>query len=150
MVISRMKTEDVTDAARIEEKIFSMPWSEQSFLEALEQEYTVFFVAKEEEHCVGYIGAYFAAEITNVAVDMEYRRRHIAEALVAEMQKEAAKRGTRSIFLEVRCSNTGAIALYQKMGFSICGTRRGFYEKPKEDAYVMVYTPEISTTTGEN
>ena len=144
MVISRMKTEDVTDAARIEEKIFSMPWSEQSFLEALEQEYTVFFVAKEEEHCVGYIGAYFAAdeaEITNVAVDMEYRRRHIAEA---------AKRGTRSIFLEVRCSNTGAIALYQKMGFSICGTRRGFYEKPKEDAYVMVYTPEISTTTGEN
>ena len=87
--------------------------------------------------------------LTNT-VDMEYRRRHIAEALVAEMQKEAAKRGTRSIFLEVRCSNTGAIALYQKMGFSICGTRRGFYEKPKEDAYVMVYTPEISTTTGEN
>ena len=40
MVISRMKTEDVTDAARIEEKIFSTPWSEQSFLEALEQEYT--------------------------------------------------------------------------------------------------------------
>ena len=142
MVISRMKTEDVTDAARIEEKIFSTPWSEQSFLEALEQ-----------EHCVGYIGAYFAAdeaEITNVAVDMEYRRRHIAEALVAEMQKEAAKRGTHSIFLEVRCSNTGAIALYQKMGFSICGTRRGFYEKPKEDAYVMVYTPEISTTMGED
>jgi len=113
----------------------------------------MFFAAKEGEHCVGYIGAYFAAdeaEITNVAVDMEYRRRHIAEALVAEMQKEAAKRGTRSIFLEVRCSNTGAIALYQKMGFSICGTRRGFYEKPKEDAYVMVYTPEISTTTGED
>lgn len=153
MVISRMKTGDVTDAARIEEKIFSMPWSEQSFLEALEQEYTMFFAAKEGEHCVGYIGAYFAAdeaEITNVAVDMEYRRRHIAEALVAEMQKEAAKRGTRSIFLEVRCSNTGAIALYQKMRFSICGTRRGFYEKPKEDAYVMVYTPEISTTTGED
>ena len=90
------------------------------------------------------------AEITNVAVEMEYRRRHIAEALVAEMQKEAAGRGTHSIFLEVRCSNTGAIALYQKMGFSICGTRRGFYEKPKEDAYVMVYTPEISTTTGED
>lgn len=119
MVISRMKTEDVTDAARIEEKIFSMPWSEQSFLEALEQEYTVFFVAKEEEHCVGYIGAYFAAdeaEITNVAVDMEYRRRHIAEALVAEMQKEAAKRGTRSIFLEVRCSNTGAICTLSENG----------------------------------
>lgn len=40
---------------------------------------------------MGYIGAYFAAdeaEITNVAVDMEYRRRHIAEALVAEMQKK--------------------------------------------------------------
>ena len=62
MVISRMKTEDVTDAARIEEKIFSTPWSEQSFLEALEQEYTIFFAAKKKEHCVGYIGAYFVAD----------------------------------------------------------------------------------------
>ena len=153
MVICRMKPEDVAAAARIEAKIFSVPWSEQSFFEALEQEYTMFFAAKEGEHCVGYIGAYFAAdeaEITNVAVDTEHRRCHIGEALVTEIQKEAGRRGTRSIFLEVRCSNTGAIALYQKMGFSICGTRRGFYEKPKEDAYVMVYTPEISTTTGED
>ena len=91
MVISRMKTEDVTDAARIEEKIFSTPWSEQSFLEALEQEYTVFFAAKKKEHCVGYIGAYFAAdeaEITNVAVEMEYRRRHIAEHWCQKCKKK--------------------------------------------------------------
>lgn len=148
-----MKTEDVTDAAALEEKIIFHAMVRTVFLRGVRTGIYRIFAAKKKEHCVGYIGAYFAAdeaEITNVAVEMEYRRRHIAEALVAEMQKEAAGRGTHSIFLEVRCSNTGAIALYQKMGFSICGTRRGFYEKPKEDAYVMVYTPEISTTTGED
>lgn len=151
MVICRMKPEDAADAADMEEKIFSVPWSEQAFLEALSQECTVFLAAKTEERCIGYIGAYFAAdeaEITNVAVDEDYRRRRIGEALVKGIQKEAVQRGTQSIFLEVRCSNASAISLYQKLGFSVCGTRRGFYEKPKEDAYVMVYTPEISTTKG--
>ena len=63
--------------ARIEEKDIFRHGQNSPFLEALEQEYTV-FSPQEKEHCVGYIGAYFAAdeaEITNVAVEMEYHRR---------------------------------------------------------------------------
>ncbi len=122
------------NAARIEEKIFSTPWSEQSFLEALEQEYTVFFAAKKKNT------AWVTLELillrmrrsTNVAVEMEYRRRHIAEALVAEMQKEAAGRGTHSIFLEVRCSNTGAIALSRKWDFPSAEPAGDFMKNQKK------------------
>lgn len=148
MRIRQMRAADAEWAARIEREIFSVPWSEQSFLEALKQGCTLFLTAWEGEECAGYIGAYFAAdeaEITNVAVREKYRRQRFGEAMVRRMQQEAVKRGARSIFLEVRCSNEGAIALYQKMGFVLCGVRKGFYEKPREDAYVMVYTPEIST-----
>ena len=43
------------------------------------------------------------------------------------------------IVLEVRASNDSAIRLYERNGFVQCGMRKGFYEFPKEDAYVMVH-----------
>ena len=43
------------------------------------------------------------------------------------------------LVLEVRASNDSAIRLYERNGFVQCGMRKGFYEFPKEDAYVMVH-----------
>lgn len=148
MQICLMEKSHIREVAQIEKETFSVPWSEKAFLEALEAEYALFLVAEEEGRVAGYIGVYLAAdegEITNVAVEETFRRHHIGEYLVKEALSEAEKKGAATIFLEVRCSNTPAIALYEKMGFSICGTRKGFYEKPKEDAYVMVSAPDIST-----
>ena len=51
--------------------------------------------------------------------------------------QESEKRGVRAFTLEVRVSNTAAIRLYESCGFQIEGTRKGFYDKPKEDAYIM-------------
>ena len=39
--------------------------------------------------------------------------------------------------LEVRCSNTPAVKLYEKHGFKKIGTRRRFYHDPEEDALIM-------------
>ncbi len=148
MQIRRMETGDVEEAAKIEAAIFSMPWSKEAFLDAIKADYTLFLVAEQEGKVAGYIGLYLAAdeaEITNVAVAKEYRRGHVGEALVTKAISLAQQRGAVSIFLEVRCSNAAAIALYEKMGFSNCGVRKGFYERPKEDAHVMVLTPDITT-----
>lgn len=142
-----MKIKDIPAVAEMEREIFSMPWSEQSFADALQADYTLFLVAEVSGVTAGYIGVYLAAdeaEITNVAVQKDFRRCHLGEMLVGEALKEAKKRGAVSVFLEVRISNDPAIHLYEKMGFGICGTRKGFYEKPKEDAYVMMI-PDIST-----
>ena len=46
-------------------------------------------------------------------------------------------KGVTTIHLEVRESNTAAIALYEKYGFIRDGLRRGYYEEPKEDALLM-------------
>jgi ribosomal-protein-alanine N-acetyltransferase len=39
--------------------------------------------------------------------------------------------------LEVRQSNTAALTLYKKLGFEVLGTRKNYYTKPEEDAFVL-------------
>jgi ribosomal-protein-alanine N-acetyltransferase len=88
----------------------------------------------------GYIGMYLAmdeGEITNVAVAASARKRGIGKALIRELVEKAARRGVSRIVLEVRVGNRPAIALYEQMGFRRIGTRKGFYDFPKEDADIM-------------
>jgi ribosomal-protein-alanine N-acetyltransferase len=47
--------------------------------------------------------------------------------------------------LEVRASNTPAIALYEKAGFTLVGKRKNFYSFPKEDALLYNYYIEQNT-----
>jgi ribosomal-protein-alanine N-acetyltransferase len=47
--------------------------------------------------------------------------------------------------LEVRISNRPALDLYMKHGFEQVGRRRGYYEKPKEDAILMTLEFERGT-----
>ena len=72
-----------------------------------------------------------------MAVKESCRRRGVAETMLAELIKRGAARGVTAFTLEVRRSNAGAIALYEKLGFVNCDIRRNFYEKPAEDAVIM-------------
>jgi ribosomal-protein-alanine N-acetyltransferase len=75
-------------------------------------------------------------QITNILVDIPYRRRGIGRKLLAHMLGETVNEV--DIFsLEVRRGNTAAIQLYESMGFEMVGKRPGFYEKPTEDALVF-------------
>lgn len=70
------------------------------------------------------------SELLQVEVAEAYRRRGLGRALLAE-----ALRGT--VFLEVRESNSTAIALYSTLGFLATGRRKDYYSEPREDALVM-------------
>ena len=72
-----------------------------------------------------------------VGVLPKYRRQKLGEALVKHMLSDFQTQGVERVFLEVRRSNVPAIALYEKLGFSVLGVRRAYYENPKEDALVM-------------
>ena len=113
-----MQADHLDELARLERICFSRPWSRTMLAEE------------------GYI--------TNVAVFPEYRRRGVAEQLIAVFDKFA--RGNRLAFLtlEVRPSNAAAIALYQRFGFEEVGRRRNYYDLPKEDALILTknYTYE--------
>lgn len=144
--VRKMQAADVEAVSQIEAAVFSQPWSRQGFLETLKMKNTIFLVAEENEKILGYAGMYAAldeGEITNVAVAPEARCRGVGQRLIEEIKKEAEKKSVVQIILEVRVSNNSAIRLYRRNGFVSCGIRKGFYDFPKEDAYIMIYTKDF-------
>lgn len=142
ILIRAMQAKDTEEVAYLEKQIFSRPWSRQGFLDALHLGNTIFLVAEENGKILGYIGMYVAleeGEITNVAVDPVERCHGIGGMLISEMKKEAERRSLARVVLEVRVSNETAIRLYERNGFMNRGVRKGFYDAPKEDAYIMIY-----------
>lgn len=135
-----MTAEDIPAVARLEQECFAEPWSENALAESLADVNYVFFVATLDETVVGYVGAYLAADelsITNVAVTASYRRCGAADCLMKALDAFAKEKNLYGITLEVRVSNSAAIALYEKNGYEKSGIRKGFYSKPKEDALIM-------------
>lgn len=139
--IRKMLPEDADEVSRLEQQIFSQPWSAQGFRDALSSNNVIFLVAEQGNKPVGYCGMYCAAnegEITNVAVAEEARNRGIGGRLVKQLLAKARDAGIQNVILEVRISNDRAIHLYKNLGFAISGIRKDFYEMPREDGYVMV------------
>lgn len=77
------------------------------------------------------------AEVLNLAVAPENRRRGEGGALLTTAFVEFRKRGVTRVFLEVRESNATGIAFYQKHSFSQADRREGYYRDPIEAAIVM-------------
>lgn len=132
---------DIPAVAELDRQIFSEPWSEQGFEEALLGQQNLFLVAEPEDDVIaGYIGLYGSydeGDITNVAVAEAFRGNGIGTLLVKSMKEMAVRRGIRRIYLEVRDSNETAQRVYEKAGFSVCGRRKKFYRQPEEDAVLM-------------
>lgn len=129
------------DIAVLEKLCFSAPWSEKAITETMQGD-SVFLVAEEEGKVVGYIGSYYChpeGYITNVAVAPEMRRHGIGRALIKELIARGRELSLSFWTLEVRESNTGAIALYSSLGFEKVGRRPRFYRDPEEAAELMTY-----------
>ncbi len=142
IVYRRMEERDVCEVAEIENRTFSTPWTKEGFLDSIELEYTCYLVAYDEDagRVAGYCGLYQSfdeADITNVAVDEEYRRQGIAGRMINLLMEEGRRMGIISFSLEVRTGNTPAIELYKSLGFETAGCRKNFYSRPTEDAYIM-------------
>ncbi len=73
------------------------------------------------------------AELLNLAVSPEFRRKGVAFALLEILRKTAS--GT--IFLEVAETNLGALALYKNSGWKQVAVRKGYYAGGKINGIVM-------------
>jgi ribosomal-protein-alanine acetyltransferase len=77
------------------------------------------------------------AEILELAVPVSHRRKGYARFLLRNFLGLAQGRDTRQIFLEVRESNSAALALYREFGFEQSGRRANYYRDPIEAALVL-------------
>jgi ribosomal-protein-alanine N-acetyltransferase len=78
-------------------------------------------------------------EILMIVVAADWRRGGIGRMLLDAAHAEAAKSGTRTVFLEVAVDNMAAISLYRNFGFVEISRRRGYYRRPggRVDALLM-------------
>ena len=135
-----MESAHVAGVAALEKVCFHDPWSEASVASELNNPLSLWLVAMDDGRVVGYIGSQSVldgADMMNIAVDPAYRRMGIAEELVNRLVAMLQQKGVICLALEVRISNAPAIALYEKLGFSVVGKRPGYYRHPKEDALIM-------------
>ena len=140
MRIVPMEACHLSALAALERASFSTPWSEAALEEELHNPHAVFRVALDDGgNVIGYVGMHHLVDegfITNVAVDPAVRRQGVARGLLVALAAYGAERGLYRITLEVRVSNTAAIALYEGAGYVKDGVRPGFYSHPTEDAAI--------------
>ena len=119
MIIDSIKDGDPEKLAILDKRCFEIPWSQKSFEDELKNDMAHYFIAREGDEIIGYAGFWNVSgegDITNIAVDEKYRRKHIGSALLE------------------------ALILYAKYGFEEIGIRKGYYSNNREDALIMTKT----------
>lgn len=152
----RTATLDDLDAImRLETSTFDTDaWSRESMRAELNNNNARYLVAVQQERpeaIAGYAGLLAPrrseqADIQTIAVAPAARRTGLGRALMNALIAEAAGRGAREVFLEVRADNPAAKSLYDDLGFEGLGVRKGYYQPDNVDAIVMrltVPTPTI-------
>lgn len=140
MQIRRMSEKDIESVAELEQQIFSSPWRKESIEKAYLIEANIYLVAEVEGKIAGYCGlwtSFETADLCNIAVHPEHRRKGIADAILKESFGFCRQRQVEQMLLEVRKSNVSAIALYCKNGFKNIDIRKNYYKNPVEDAIIM-------------
>lgn len=140
LTIEPMERAHVAAVAALERVCFSDPWSEDSVASELDNPLSLWLVAREGETVLGYVGSQTVldeADMMNLAVAPEVRRRGIARLLVEGLINVLKDGGVHSLTLEVRASNEPAKALYAALGFAQVGRRPGYYRNPREDALIL-------------
>lgn len=143
-LIRDMSFKDLPAVLRIERQSFPSPWSAAMFVLEMTRSGSLTFVS---ENSSGEVDGYLVCtkldldwHLMNIAVPANLRRTGIAQSLMRELVERVGTEGR--ITLEVRPSNTGAIALYETWGFLRAGRRRSYYPDTGEDAIVMWRTEQ--------
>ena len=142
MTIREMTKEDCEAVWELQKTCFTVPWSLDSIRAMFGTPGYLSLIAMEDGILAGYAGikqVLDEADITNVAVHPDRRRQGTGRQLLRELLHKAVGQGVRRIFLEVRTSNEAAQRLYAQAGFQMVDRRKHYYEKPVEDACIMLW-----------
>jgi ribosomal-protein-alanine N-acetyltransferase len=150
LTLRAMTDADLPEVERLENSIFSDPWPLPAFEEHLDGDEVGGLVAETGSRMVAYACFRFECgeiHLTNMAVDPEYRRKSIAKQLLAHILGLARDQECELILLEVRVSNETARRFYEACGFATVDRCRRYYERPVEDALVMMR--RVDATPGD-
>ena len=139
MIVRAWQEKDIEIIAEMEKRCFTDPWTKEMLSDVLKYPLYGSFLVEDGGQVCGYaclIGIpNVEATVANIAVDAPFRGKGYAKVLMDAMHTRAKEIGAEECFLEVRMSNYGAIALYEKCGYARYGVRPRYYGN--EDALLM-------------
>ena len=136
-----MSAADIEQVVDIESQSSPEPWERDLFTGCLRPDYLC-KVVESEGRIVAYAVANHAAaegHLLNLAVHPDVRAKGLGSRLLEVILNLLSRRFVETVYLEVRQSNTAAIQLYQRFGFTTIGIRHGYYAlgSGREDALTM-------------
>lgn len=140
-----MRRRDLDAVADIERSIYPFPWTRGNFADSLlagHDAWVLEIEIEESPQLVGYAVMMWLPDevhLLNISVAAPMQGRGYGREMLQWLMRDAAGRGARGMLLEVRPSNSPALALYRSIGFESIGVRRGYYpaEGGREDAQVL-------------
>ncbi|MCF2856599.1 ribosomal protein S18-alanine N-acetyltransferase [Pseudoalteromonas sp. SMS1] len=131
----------MSDIMAVEEASHPHPWSEKTLASCIGGRYFNAALTQEDELVGYYIAERAGPDYTlmNICVHPGQQGQGLAVLLMTSLIQRCTEEQAENLFLEVRASNTPAIALYNKMGLSVMGQRKNYYPttEGKEDAILM-------------
>jgi ribosomal-protein-alanine N-acetyltransferase len=137
-----MAAADLDQVIAIESAIYPHPWSRGNFVDSLQAAYDA-SVCLSGERVLAYwllMHAPDASHLLNFSVEPSRQRQGLGSRLLNRLLGVLRAQRVDAVVLEVRPSNLGALALYERAGFERIGVRRGYYpaaDRQREDAIVM-------------
>lgn len=137
-----MRESDLAQVLDIEQASYEFPWKPAIFQDCLKMDYCceVLYEGPENVRAYGFMSAAVGeAHLLNLCVAPLWRRTGMARYLLNHLIEQARQRAAYVMFLEVRPSNRGALALYRQNGFAQIGRRKDYYPSPegREDAIIL-------------
>lgn len=137
-----MREDDLDAVMAIELRAYPFPWARGIFRDCLRAGYPGWVLQRRDGELIGYGVLSVAADeahVLNLCVAAHVQGYGHGRRLLSALLKIARSRGVQRVFLEVRPSNTAAIALYGDEGFAEIGRRPRYYpaHAGREDAIVM-------------
>ena len=115
-------------------------WQPETLKDELMNKSSKYIAAKEgQNNILGFAGIWngvYDFHITDIAVRKDLRNQGIGSMLLEKLIELAKQNKMETITLEVLCTNTPAIKLYEKFGFKNAGIRKNYY-KGTQDAFIM-------------
>ena len=136
---------DIDGISALEDACFRPPWTERALTAEMKDPDGLMLIAEIGGRFSGFCMLHRAgdqAELYQIAVCHEARRRGVARELLRSAEEHVSRRGISEAFLEVRVSNAAAIGLYENAGWRAIGRRKDYYVEPVEDA--LLYGKELS------
>lgn len=135
------KRQFAAEIAEVERQCFHDAWNVTSVIPLCGNPDAIIAAKYDGDDVCGELIARCAAdecELYRIAILPQYRGRGHANSLMTYLVNVCKERKIKNIFLEVRCSNTPAIKLYEGFGFEIAAIRKKYYREPQEDAKIYI------------